>query len=537
MSTDKTYRDNLRRELEGAIRTPGFRGEKVVSALAKISQHKAAGMINDIIPLLWAKEETVFFETVATVFLLLDQVPIEKLPEFDCELRRSWPHSTGNSMLSGANLRRLQSCSARWWIFAVFASHPSGFVRQTALEELACEEAGKSLPFILLRTADWVEPVRVVARNILSQKLGRAAPDQVERCLPLVFRMRRSLRHPPLQLFEGIEKLGGSRHDGPIADHCSDSSSAFLRYRFELSKLYSGFTLDRLIGEAAFHSDAGPRLLAGDWIADTATPNEIREKYGNVLLTDKSQLVRKKAFWLIANADPRKFLPAIERALMDPSASVQDSARHAWRMMLPERDALSLYRKYLNEARFPSAIVAALRGLRAEGHLPDEDIVGAFLWHNSTRVRKEALRTLVAWNVSNMSDLLHEGLRSASPSYAKEAARLLITSREYISVPLVKELLVSPHNPDSRKIALWLLRKMPKWSSLPLILLSYSISSCRAQALKVFEDWNRSYNRVLSVPSKAEAKAAVEAFGAIAESPLSKNRELAAIISSLASMK
>jgi hypothetical protein len=49
----------------------------------------------------------------------------------------------------------------------------------------------------------------------------------------------------------------------------------------------------------------------------------------------------------------------------------------------------------------------------------------------------------------------------------------------------------------------------------------------------VFEDWNRNYNRVQSVPSKAEVKGAVEAFGAIAESPLSKNLELAAIISGL----
>jgi hypothetical protein len=75
---------------------------------------------------------------------------------------------------------------------------------------------------------------------------------------------------------------------------------------------------------------------------------------------------------------------------------------------------------------------------------------------------------------------------------------------------------------------------MPKWSSLPLILLSYSIASCRDQALVLFEAWNRNYNRVQSVASKAEAKAAVEAFAAIAELPLSKNRELTAIMSGLA---
>jgi hypothetical protein len=144
---------------------------------------------------------------------------------------------------------------------------------------------------------------------------------------------------------------------------------------------------------------------------------------------------------------------------------------------------------------------------------------------------------LVAWNVSDTPNLLHEGLRSVSPSFSKEAARLLITRRDLISVPLVKELLLSPRHPDSRIVALRLMGKMPKWSSLPLILLSYSISSCRDQALMVFEAWNRNYNRIQSAPSKAEAKEAVEAFGAIAESPLSKNRALVAIISGFERME
>lgn len=349
--------------------------------------------------------------------------------------------------------------------------------------------------------------------------LASPAPGQI--ALLTIFSARNDLAFAlHSQSFEEIEQLGASRHDSFLADHHSDNSSAFLRYRFKLSKQYSGFSLDRLIGEAALHSDPGPRLLACDWIADTATPQEIQYKYGNILLKDKSPLVRTRAFWLIANADPRKFLPQIERALM-----------------LLQRDALSVYRKHINEARFPSAIVAALRGLRAEGNLQDEPIVRSFLQHNSAKVRKEVLRTLVAWNVSDTPNLLHEGLRSVSPSFSKEAARLLITRRDFISVPLVKELLLSPRHPDSRIVALWLIGKMPKWSSLPLILLSYSISSCRDQALMVFEAWNRNYNRIRSAPSKAEAKEAVEAFGAIAESPLSKNRALVAIISGFERME
>jgi hypothetical protein len=48
-----------------------------------------------------------------------------------------------------------------------------------------------------------------------------------------------------------------------------------------------------------------------------------------------------------------------------------------------------------------------------------------------------------------------------------------------------------------------------------------------------FQDWNKHYNRNQSAPSKNEAKEVVKAFNSIADSPLSKNRNLIAIISDL----
>jgi hypothetical protein len=58
---------------------------------------------------------------------------------------------------------------------------------------------------------------------------------------------------------------------------------------------------------------------------------------------------------------------------MNPNASVQGAARSGWKM-LHGRETVSLYRRYVDEARFPSAIVAALRGLRSEGDLHDEGL-------------------------------------------------------------------------------------------------------------------------------------------------------------------
>jgi hypothetical protein len=239
-----------------------------------------------------------------------------------------------------------------------------------------------------------------------------------------------------------------------------------------------------------------------------------------------------RAFWRIANADPQKYSPEIEHALMDSSAAVQDTARGAWRLLL-QRDVLAFYRAAIAQANVPAAIVAALRGLRAEGKLDDEALVRRFLQHNSAKVRKEVLRTLVAWNAADAPGLLREGLLSVSASYSKAAASLLSARPNLLSIPLVKELLVEPRHPDARKVAIWLLAAMPKWSSLPLILEAYSIASYREQAYMAFKDWNKHYNRNQSAPSNIEAREAVKAFKAIVDSPLAKNRDLIAIISDL----
>ncbi len=532
MLGNETYSDQLRQELYAAMQTTGFRAGKIVSALSKISQHNDTSFIKDIIPFLWAKEEAVVFEVAATLSLLVQKVPVESLPELDARIRTSWPYWAGISNLDGIQMERLKASPSWWWTFAVLASHPSGFVRQAAVEELTREEAGESLPFILLRTTDWVEPVRLVARKILLQKLARPNYDQLDKCLPLVFRMRNALRHQPLAIFEEIEKLGGSRNDQILADGYANNSSAFLRYRFKLAKQYGRLPVDQLIGKASTSSNIGVRLLACDWTAEAETPLELRDKYGKVLFGDKVPLVRARAFRRIANADPQTYLPQIEHALMDSSAAVQDTARGAWRLLL-QQDALAFYRTTITQVSLPAAIVAALRGLRAEGKLDDESLVRRFLQHNSAKVRREVLRTLVGWNAPDAPDLLSAGLQSVSPSYSKEAASLLSTRPNLLSISLVKELLVNPRHPDARKVAIWLLAAMPKWSSLPLILLTYSISAYREQAFVAFKNWNKHYNRNQSAPSKIEASEAVKAFSAIADSPLSKNRDLIAIISDL----
>ena len=532
MPKNKPEVDQLRRELYEAIPRAFGRAEKIISVLGRIAALDDPSLIADLVSLLWAKEKEIVFETAATIALLIRRVSVRDLPDFDVQIRSRWPYWAGTSNLDGPQLERLKLSSSWWGTFAVLASHRSGFVRQAALEELASEKSGEALPFILLRTTDWVEPVRLAAESNFRQMLNQKYAKELAQCLPLVFRLRGALRNQPKALLDEIERIVASQSDFISTNFFSDIDPAFLRYRYRLAKDYSPVGLEKLITLAVDNADPGLRMLACDWLKGEPLSQELRSKYVDKLFTDKSAFVRVRAFWGIANAYPEQHRQQIERALMDRSAAVQDTARGACRLLLQE-DCLAFYRQRVARATRSPDVVACLRGLRAEGSYADEAQVRPFLRHASPKIRCEALRTIVTWNAPDLESLLKDAVLGDVASYAREAARLLVSRPSLLSMSLVKDLITKPAHPSSRNIALFLIPKMPKWSSLPLILLAYSTPSCRDQAEKAFTVWNSNYNRVQSTPSKLEAKEAIEAFRGVGDSPLSKNRELNFIIRDL----
>ncbi len=197
-------------------------------------------------------------------------------------------------------------------------------------------------------------------------------------------------------LLEEIEKIAASRTDFLATNLDADISPAFLRYRYQLARSHGTLTMDRLVASAIASSDPGVRMLACDCLKE-APASDLRAKYADKLFADKSALVRVRAYWRIANSFPEQYRAQIEKALLDPSAAVQDTARGAWRMLLHLK-AGDFYRERITEVSRTPKMVAVLRGLRAESTVADESLVRPFLHHASIKIRREALRTLVTWD-------------------------------------------------------------------------------------------------------------------------------------------
>jgi hypothetical protein len=521
----------LRKDLHEAMQATFGRARKLIPLLGRISARREPTFLPDILTLLWDKNAEVVFETCATIAVLILKIPPADLPTFDSQLRARWLCWSGMGSLDGSQLERLQQSPTWWGSFAILGSHPSGFVRQAAVEQLAKDETGEALPFLLLRASDWVEQVRAAARDAIEPKLKNVRPATWAKCLPLAFRMRGMLRHQPKDLLDEVEMLCAGQPEFLKTNFAADHLSAFLRYRYRLAKVYTPIPLRSLITAALEQSQVGVRLLACDWVMEDAEGAN-REAFAQALLEDKAPMVRARAFWKIASARPEAYAAQIEEGLMDRSEAVQDLARGVWRLLL-HRDALAFYQQRAATAKRSAEIIPVVRGLRAEGTGADEALIRPLLQHPLTKVRREGLKTLVAWNVSDKGALLIEGVQSKLPSYAKECSRLLAKNPGLISSSLIQRLLDSTDRFEARQIALRLAVKMSKWASLPLILQAYSILACRDRAEAAIRIWYRDFNRNQTAPSKQEAEDAIREFGSLADTPIAKHRDLAALISSL----
>lgn len=74
----------------------------------------------------------------------------------------------------------------RWPILGLCAMHRDGYVREEALRRLEYGPAEIVTPFVLLRTDDWVEPVRVLATQLALGLIGKE-PDKLLSGLPAIW--------------------------------------------------------------------------------------------------------------------------------------------------------------------------------------------------------------------------------------------------------------------------------------------------------------------------------------------------------------
>ncbi|MFE3416164.1 hypothetical protein ACFXMT_50005 [Streptomyces mirabilis] len=266
---------------------------------------------------------------------------------------------------------------------ALALCHPDGRIREAALDHT--EERPALLALVVIRCADWAEPVRERARVLLSA----APPHQLAAHAALTLRIGRRPRGGFAQ-----ELLTAALRAGPAAQaeallDSGDRATGRLAYRIAVERRL--LPAERLAQTAARHRDVVVQDLCAE-AAVAALGEGTFDEFSEVvapLLASRQPRVRSAGVTALRRAGRHA---DAEPYLTDRSAVVRACAR--WVLRQGGTDPAPLYRALCAD---PAARPAAAVGL-GECRVPeDADLVRALLAHPVPGVRACALAGCGRW--------------------------------------------------------------------------------------------------------------------------------------------
>ena len=337
---------------------------------------------------------------------------------------------------------------------AVLSAHPNGRVREKAISQLS-RYGSRSLPWLLLRTVDWVPVVCGLAKAAVRELLVDAEIDAFIDALPIALRTRE------------FSRAGAS---------VMNEIAPFLVRQPDL--MWQG---------ALGHADAAVRRAAITLLAETgrATPNLLR-----IALTDRDLTVRARAARLVTVApemaslramllndrDPSLCLHALRLALeVDPAPHRQRLERALTHRVRAMRELArhhlggtfaAFYRAKLLE---PSPAPAVIQGLAETGTADDWERLVRALDMSS----KRACAGLVAMASLNRKESRETRLMMVDDPrrrVSQVAANTMMRDVWESDAPILSAYLTSPHL-HVRTSAVQLACCLAGWAP-PLLLLS-----------------------------------------------------------------
>jgi hypothetical protein len=260
-----------------------------------------------------------------------------------------------------------------------------GRQRQCAVQTPLMQRDQRLLPILLIRTADWVKPVREDARQALRTALEASGTDGLIVAAGVAMTMQ-DWQRGDFAVTAVTEALH-TRSDATLyaARRSDDVRVRRLAYRVSLE---SGRTnSDTLVAAALTEGD----IVCQRLIVDAVVRAAVRDRQRGVLdplLAARFARVRVEALAGLAQIGH----PEVgESFLADRSAMVRATAQ--WAMRRAGRDAAECYRAMLASGDV-SLVRVAVAGLGECGVSDDAELVARYLGHERPRVRADAIRAV-----------------------------------------------------------------------------------------------------------------------------------------------
>ena len=346
--------------------------------------------------------------------------------------------------------------------------HPSGYVRENVVNRLVKVRDGRELPFLLMRLNDWVPQVRAIARAAVLERIKPGYAAHFIHCLPLVDLLKQQQRQDHQPIVTTIQALLRSAPARPAVLASLESADRRLR-RIILRLLAENPSFEAL---AVLHR----ALDDGDSVVRYWAARELRRHLDGPALTetltkisnDRFMPVRREALYAFVEKLPHLAPVALRQALLDPHASVRETARFHL-TQIGERRLDSFYRDKLDRAE-PRQLATLIAGLGETGNREDAAKLLPFLQHPHPRIRFAALRAIARLDLEGASSHIVLALQDPSPSVAKAARHLLQRHTYLLSAAILWGMHQATPHAHVRQVTLSLIALLRWWQAAPLLL-------------------------------------------------------------------
>jgi HEAT repeat protein len=387
-------------------------------------------------------------------------------------------------------------------VVGLLASHPNGFVRAAALEQLSNATDGREIPFLAVRANDWVDPVATRAAELLAQRLHPANRTAVLDGLPFLARTLGQRRRNHAAIAVALRSALLSDGVEEALARTSQFDTSVRRFLYDLiSRTGDGFT-SSVIQAALKDSDAVIRARAISRAAFGADVDRAARILEHLLRDDPVSAVRKLVLTVLAERLPDRIPEVVGFALLDRAPRVRDLARFVvgtHHVPIAPRD---FYIRHLNGTN-PRQLTAAIDGIGETGHKSDLALLEALPSSPMPSVRRAALRAFARLDADAAIPLTISALRDDASSVRRTAVNIIRVNSSRVDFHLVNRAAQMLSDPRARRNLLRLLKDAPKWDSAIYLLeaLADPDESVRLTASRLLNSWVADFNRRQTLPN------------------------------------
>ncbi|MFF7947435.1 hypothetical protein [Streptomyces griseorubiginosus] len=324
----------------------------------------------------------------------------------------AWERTEQGRTLTDALRRGEELTDAR---LALALCHRDGRIRKRALGRAAGRP--ELLPLVVLRCADWAEPVQETARRLLAELLDT---DAAVRLLPLILRIgRRGRGDFVTDLAAGLLRAAAPETLAPLY---TDADRTVRRYAYRLAVEEGHLSPIELARAAARDTDMVVQSLCADATLAAVAEGGADDDVLETLLGARGAHVRAAGVTALRRAGRSE--RAVE-FLGDRAGVVRACARYVVRQ--GGGDPLAWYRERCGTAG--DLAPGVVSGLAECGDRADAGLLRALTSHPVAAVRTRAVAGLRALDVTDV-ERMRELLDDPAPGVVREAALALVPSAQ-----------------------------------------------------------------------------------------------------------